>query len=68
VYVAGPLAGALIAVGCAMILRGRGGDSTSRAAGSGRLGRGALASEARKLPEFEAGKGDPDAAAADDQQ
>jgi aquaporin Z len=38
VYVAGPLAGALIAVGCAFILRGRGGDPTSYAAGSGELG------------------------------
>jgi aquaporin Z len=38
VYVAGPLIGAAIAVGCAVILRGRGGDPTSRAAGSGRLG------------------------------
>ncbi len=37
VYVAGPLIGAAIAVGCAIILRGRGGDPTSRAAGSGSL-------------------------------
>jgi aquaporin Z len=37
VYLAGPLAGAAIAVGCAMILRGRGGDPVSRAAGSGAL-------------------------------
>jgi aquaporin Z len=37
VYVAGPLAGALIAVGCAVILRGPGGDPVSRAAGSGAL-------------------------------
>ena len=37
VYVAGPIAGALIAVAFAYILRGRGGDSTSRAAGSGLL-------------------------------
>jgi aquaporin Z len=37
VYVAGPLAGAAIAVGCAWILRGRGGDPISRAAGSGAL-------------------------------
>ena len=29
VYVVGPLAGALIAVGCAYILRGRGGDAIS---------------------------------------
>jgi aquaporin Z len=38
VYVLGPLAGALIAVGCAYILRGSGGDPISRAAGSGTLG------------------------------
>jgi aquaporin Z len=38
VYVAGPLVGALIAVGCAQILRGRGGDVSARAAASGSLG------------------------------
>ena len=37
VYVLGPLAGALIAVGCAIILRGRGGDPIAHAAGSGKL-------------------------------
>ena len=37
VYVAGPLIGVAIAVGCAWILRGRGGDPTSIAAGSGAL-------------------------------
>ena len=37
VYVAGPLAGAAIAVGCAWILRGRGGSEISQAAGSGAL-------------------------------
>ncbi|MGZ4250637.1 MAG: MIP/aquaporin family protein [Solirubrobacteraceae bacterium] len=37
VYVAGPLIGAAIAVGCALVLRGRGGDATARAAGSGVL-------------------------------
>jgi len=37
VYVAGPLVGAAIAIGCAWILRGRGGDPISRAAGSGKL-------------------------------
>jgi aquaporin Z len=36
-YVAGPLVGAAIAVGCAWILRGPGGDPVSRAAGSGVL-------------------------------
>ena len=37
IYVIGPLTGAAIAVGCAVILRGRGGDPISRAAGSGKL-------------------------------
>ena len=43
VYVAGPLIGAALAVGCAVILRGRGGDATARAAASG-----ALTSEPKK--------------------
>lgn len=37
-YVAGPLLGAAIAVGCAWILRGRGGDAAARLAAAGRLG------------------------------
>jgi aquaporin Z len=37
VYLVGPFAGALIAVGCAVVLRGRGGDPISHAAGSGVL-------------------------------
>ena len=37
-YVAGPLLGCVIAVGCAFVLRGRGGDATARAAASGALG------------------------------
>ena len=37
VYVLGPITGALIAVGCAYILRGAGGDPISYAAGSGAL-------------------------------
>ncbi len=37
VYVVGPIAGALIAVGSAYLLRGPGGDATSRRAGSGAL-------------------------------
>jgi aquaporin Z len=40
-YVVGPLAGSLIAVGSAYILRGRGGDLASRLAGSGALDAGA---------------------------
>jgi aquaporin Z len=37
VYLAGPVIGATIAVGCAVILRGAGGDPISHAAGSGAL-------------------------------
>lgn len=37
VYVCGPLTGTAIAVGAAIILRGRGGDPTARAAASGAL-------------------------------
>ena len=37
VYLAGPLLGGVIAVGCAWILRGRGGDEAARSAASGRL-------------------------------
>ncbi len=37
VYVVGPLVGAVIAVGCAIVLRGRGPDPVARAAGSGTL-------------------------------
>jgi aquaporin Z len=37
VYLLGPIAGALIAVGCAYILRGGGGDPMAYAAGSGSL-------------------------------
>jgi aquaporin Z len=47
VYVVGPLAGALIAVGCAFVLRGRGGDVISQAAGSGVLDEGSLAAKQR---------------------
>ncbi len=38
VYVVGPLAGALIAVGCAIVLRGRAGDAVAERAASGTLG------------------------------
>jgi len=63
VYVAGPIAGALIAVGCAMVLRGRGGDAVSRAAGSGRLDERALAAETRLSDEIDHGKAVPDGTA-----
>jgi hypothetical protein len=56
VYVAGPLIGAAIAVGCAVILRGRGGDPISRAAGSGVLTPGDLAEKAKLTKELDEGK------------
>ena len=56
VYVAGPVAGALIAVGFAMVLRGRGGDVISRAAGSGVLDEGAHTARAKLATDIEQGK------------
>jgi aquaporin Z len=56
VYLVGPLAGALIAVGCALVLRGRGGDVISRAAGSGVLDEGALAAKAKLSQDIDQGK------------
>ena len=52
----GPVAGALIAVGCAYMLRGRGGDAISRAAGSGVLDRGSLAAKERLSQDIDQGK------------
>jgi aquaporin Z len=66
VYVAGPLAGALLAVGCAMVLRGRGGDAISRAAGSGDLDDQALAAKVKLVEEIEQGKVPPAGTAATD--
>ncbi len=56
VYIVGPISGALIAVGFATVLRGRGGDVISRAAGSGVLDQGAQAAKARPSEETEQGK------------
>jgi aquaporin Z len=56
VYVAGPLAGALIAIGCAIVLRGRGGDAISYAAGSGVLDKGSLAARQRLAEEIDRGE------------
>lgn len=53
VYLVGPLAGALIAVGCATVLRGRGGTSISRAAGSGLLDPGSLSARQRRSRRIE---------------
>jgi len=62
VYVVGPLAGALIAVGCATVLRGRGGTSISRAAGSGVLDPGSLSARQRLARKIERGEVDPQSA------
>jgi aquaporin Z len=59
VYVIGPLVGAAIAVGCAWILRGRGGDPISHAAGSGVLAREERAAAAKLAHEVDAGRTDP---------
>ena len=56
VYLVGPVAGMLIAVGFAYVLRGRGGDVISRAAGSGVLDQGALAAKAQLSQDIEQGK------------
>jgi aquaporin Z len=66
VYIAGPLAGSLLAVGCAMVLRGRGGGAIGRAAGSGVLDPGALAAKARLSEEIEQGKVVPEGIAETD--
>jgi aquaporin Z len=59
VYVAGPLIGAAIGVGCAMILRGPGGDPISHAAGSGVLTPGRSEAKAALSQEIEQGKAVP---------
>jgi aquaporin Z len=61
VYVAGPIAGALIAVGCAIVLRGKGGSSISRAAGSGILDAGSRRARQILEHEIDAGEVDPSA-------
>jgi aquaporin Z len=56
VYVAGPIAGALLAVSCAYALRGRGGDPIARAAGSGVLTPGSLAEKQRLSGQIDRGE------------
>jgi hypothetical protein len=51
----GPVAGALIAVGFAFALRGRGGDAISRAAGSGVLDEEALTAKSKLSEDIEHG-------------
>jgi aquaporin Z len=59
VYVVGPFAGALIAVGFAWILRGAGGTAISQAAGSGILDPGLFERKARLAAEIERGEVTP---------
>ena len=59
VYVVGPLLGAGIAVLFALILRGRGGDPTSHAAGSGGLTSEHEAAATKLAHEIDTGKADP---------
>jgi aquaporin Z len=68
VYVAGPLLGALIAVGCAIVLRGRGGDPISRAAGSGVLDEGSHTARQRLSKAIELGEVVPPGIAGSDKQ
>ncbi len=67
VYVVGPIAGAMIAVGCAFVLRGRGGDAIARAAGSGVLDEGSLAAKQRLSQDIDAGAVVPPGIADEDQ-
>lgn len=62
VDVAGPVLGALLAVGCAIVLRGRDGSSIARAAGSGALDPGSR--RARQLLAYEIDEGTVDPSAA----
>jgi aquaporin Z len=55
VYVVGPIAGALIAVGCAFVLRGKGGGVIGYAAGSGVLDAASLAAKQRHSQAIERG-------------
>ena len=67
VYVVGPLAGAMIAVGFAYILRGRGGDPIARAAGSGVLGEGRLAAKQKLSRDIDRGEVAPPGVADSDE-
>ncbi len=68
VYLVGPVVGMLIAVGFAYVLRGRGGDVISRAAGSGVLDEGAHAARAKLSQDIEHGKVVPPGIASTDTQ
>ena len=68
VYLVGPVIGMLIAVGFAYVLRGRGGDVISRAAGSGVLDDGAHVARAKLAQDIEHGKVVPPGIAGPDAQ
>jgi len=68
VYVVGPITGALIAVGFAYVLRGRGGDAIARAAGSGVLDKEALTAKEELSGETDQGKVVPPGIAGTDTQ
>ena len=62
-YLIGPVVGALLAVGCAVVLRGRGGSAISRAAGSGALDSGSVRGAQQMADEIDEREVDsPDAA------
>lgn len=63
VYVVGPLAGALLAVACAYVLRGRGGGVIGRAAGSGVLTPGRLEETKKVAGAIDRGELTPEAIA-----
>jgi hypothetical protein len=68
VYLVGPLIGAPLAVGCAYVLRGGGGDPISYAVGSGVLDEGALAAKQRPSGEIDRGEVVPSGIADPDTQ
>ena len=68
VYLVGPIVGALIAVGCAVVLRGRGGSAISRAAGSGVLDSGSRRERQRLAGQIDKGEVDPQSTAPQDEQ
>lgn len=65
IYLVGPIAGALVAVGFAVLLRGPGGTPISRAAGSGLLDPGSLEARQMLARRIEAGEADPSVPSAD---
>ena len=68
IYVVGPIAGALIAVGCAFVLRGGGGDPIARGAGSGLLDEASHTAKQRLSRDIDRGKVVPPGIAGSDTQ